>query len=82
MPLTHALRTSLRRNADLSAQSEQDHLAVLKLFTQHADATDCCGTGCRQRRYSACANWAMACANLATRALLESSPFAAPCASG
>lgn len=39
MLLTHELRTHLRRNADLTAQREQDHRPVVKFFTPDASAT-------------------------------------------
>lgn len=39
MLLTSELRTHLRRNADLSAQREQDHRPVVKFFTLDAQAT-------------------------------------------
>lgn len=39
MLLPLALRAHLRRNADLSAISEQDHRPVVKLFTLDAQAT-------------------------------------------
>lgn len=39
MLLTFELRTSLRRNADLSAQREQDHKPVVKFFTPDGSAT-------------------------------------------
>lgn len=39
MLLTHELRTHLRRNADVSAQREQDHKPVVKFFTPDAQAT-------------------------------------------
>lgn len=39
MLLTHELRTSLRRNADLSAQRERDHKPVVKFFTPDGSAT-------------------------------------------
>lgn len=39
MLLTFELRTSLRRNADLSAQRERDHKPVVKFFTPDASAT-------------------------------------------
>lgn len=39
MLLTFELRTHLRRNADLSAQREQDHRPVVKFFTPDAQAT-------------------------------------------
>lgn len=39
MLLTQALRTHLRRNADLSAIAERDHRPVVKFFTPDAQAT-------------------------------------------
>lgn len=39
MLLTAALRTHLRRNADISAHREQDHKPVVKFFTPDAQAT-------------------------------------------
>lgn len=39
MLITHELRTHLRRNADLTAQREQDHRPVVKFFTPDASAT-------------------------------------------
>lgn len=39
MLLTHALRTHLHRNADLSAQRECDHRPIVKFFTPDAQAT-------------------------------------------
>lgn len=39
MLLNHELRTALRRNSDLSAQREQDHLPVVKFFLPGTSAT-------------------------------------------
>lgn len=39
MLLTQALRTHLRRNADVSAIAEQDHRPVVKFFTPDGSAT-------------------------------------------
>jgi hypothetical protein len=39
MLLTFELRTHLRRNADLSAQREQDHRPVVKFFTPDGSVT-------------------------------------------